>query len=273
MMWSMLFDHDHIFHNTLKLQLINACHFACNEVSVLHFQRLKYSLVYLDQYLDLFNDWYSVVKQLFTAGVNFSVWNLTFVAQNREQAASYIPALFHLKIRAPAHMVLPVITRRLSKSIGQILMTRQDPVNAPGCGLEWQNTLKKNGGLQASTPARPTSSVEWPPPPHPPTTTTTLTSTPLLSHFTLALAQWQVPSIISTDWSLLIAIAVNYLDLAKTVKWMGRGWRWRGTSVDQVNYTTLHMLSHKKGNCRYAVFTLLINGLKQEMAPSKPALW
>lgn len=174
MMWSMLFDHDHIFHNTLKLQMINACCFACNEVSVLHFQRLKYRLVYLDQYLDLFNDLNSVVKQLFTAGVNFAVWNWTFVAQNREQAASYIPALFHLKIRAPAHMVLPVITRRLPKSIGQILMTRQDPVNAPGCGLEWQNTLKKNGGLQASTPARPTSSVEWPPrpttppPPSPP---------------------------------------------------------------------------------------------------------
>lgn len=74
---------------------------------------------------------FSLLKSFLLYGIKS-----TFVFKNREQAPSSIPTLFHLKMRALAHMVLPVITGRLPKSIGQILMTRQDPVNAPGCGLE-----------------------------------------------------------------------------------------------------------------------------------------
>lgn len=43
-------------------------------------------------------------------------------------------------------------------------------------------------------------------------------SAPLPSHLTLALAAMTGPSIISPNWSLLIAVAVNYLDFAEITR-------------------------------------------------------
>lgn len=102
----------------------------------------------------------------------------TFVAENKLTAKSlhYFTQRYELQLI----LVLPVIMRRLLKSIGLILMTRQDPVNVPGGGLEWQNTMKKALPDQAL----PDHAHLLSDPPLTPT------STQQLSHFTLALAQW-----------------------------------------------------------------------------------
>lgn len=69
---------------------------------------------------------------------------------------------------------------------------------APGCGLEWRNVGKKDGGL-CYNPREPyqTKLICWMTALLLLVLPLTLTSTLLPSHFTLALAQWQAPQLSS----------------------------------------------------------------------------
>lgn len=97
---------------------------------------------------------------------------------------------------------------------------------APGWRVEWRSVWRKDGLLLLlllplrAEPARlicwvthlPAASSSPSPPTHHP------------SAFSLHLGLGAMtgPSIISADWSLLIAIAVNCLDFAEIAHWMGR---------------------------------------------------
>lgn len=83
----------------------------------------------------------------------------------------------------------------------------------------WNDEMRvRKMDASAATPESYTSqssSVEWLPPPSP--SPPTLHPSAFALH--LGLGAMTGPSIISTDWSLLIAIAVNYLDFAEIAHW------------------------------------------------------
>lgn len=131
-----------------------------------------------------------------------------------------ITALSHSEAITLAPVGVSATNRRQPKSMELILMTRQELLNAA------LQPLLLDGGRNEERWTPPPcaasdrrtgvgASVEWPRPP-------LSNHRPLILALHLGLGAMTGPSIISANWSLLIAIAVNYLDFAEIAHWMGR---------------------------------------------------